>query len=238
MKIIYVRGGDKTAPAVAQACGMEYGIRHDYKAYGPVYMLDIDFHKYEHFTTDDKRRAFWRGYMIAVDKHKPEVAMAADYFDFQSSTALLNEQLSDLQARGVNRIMVCPKFAAAVASIPDWCIVAVSVPAKTYAGFLPDYRELEGRMCHLLGGKPEKQVDVMRKILGAGGSVVSVDGSYHARKAGLGQWFDGGGWVQLRNRKVLTFDLAVASGKNIVKYLNRASLEAQPMLHNEGNERK
>lgn len=228
--LIYVRGGDPSAPDIAQVCGMEYGIRHDYKAYAPVYMLDIDFHQYEHFTTDEQRRGFWRGYLAAVKKHQPRIAMAADYFDFASSTTLLHEQLADLRAFSIETVMVCPKFPAAVAAIPEWCVVAVSVPAKTYAGFLPDYRHLAGRRCHLLGGKPEKQADVLRKILGAEGEVVSIDGSYHAMKAARGQWFQGGQWFQVRGKRVLTRDLAIASGQNIVRYLQRALEEKQPLL--------
>ena len=227
IEIIYVRGGDKTAPAIAEATGMKYGIRHDYTSYAPaVHMLDIDFHRYEQLPFAEKR-AFWQVYRARVIELKPTIAMTADYFDFAGSGDLLNEQLHDLQILQVPRVMVCPKFPQAIDGIPDWCIVAVSVPAKSYAGFLPDYDHLKGRRVHLLGGKPELQADVARKILGAGGEIVSMDGSYHAMKAAKGQWWDGGRWVQLRRKRVSTTDLAIASGKNIVRYLRDACREKQ-----------
>lgn len=228
VNVIYVRGGDKHAPDIAEKSGMEYGIRHDYKAYAPVFMLDIDFHSYEHLPAN-KKRAFWQGYKTRAQELRPFVGMAADYFSPDDSD-LLSEQLSDLEALSIPVIMVCPKFHGAVADIPRDYVIAVSMPAPSYASFLPDYRTLNGRVVHLLGGKPEVQVEIGRKILGAGGSIVSVDGSYHAMKAAHGQWFDGGVWHQMRSKSVLTVDLSIASGINIVRYIRRGLTDSQLAL--------
>lgn len=216
MDVIYCRGGDRAAPAIAQASGMLYGTRHDYTPYAPVFMLDINWHKFD-----------WQDYVSKVKLYKPVMAMVPDY-ERVSQRRNLYQCIRDLKPL-VARVMVCPKFAGAVAHIPSWCIVAVSVPTS-YAGFLPDFRELIGRKIHLLGGKPEAQAQIIRKLNGVGACVVSVDGSYHAMKAGLGQWFDGGVWSQLKNKNVSTADLTIASGINIVRYLQAALNETQPSL--------
>lgn len=230
MEIVYVRGGDKTAPAIAQASGMAYGTRHDYLPYADVFMLDVDFHRYQKLKTDEQREAFWQSYLAEVKEHKPFMAMAVDY-ERPEQRRVLYRQIRDLKPL-VTRILVCPKFVGAVQHIPSWCVVAVSVPTS-YAGFLPAYSHLKGRQVHLLGGKPEVQAQIIRKLIGVGAEVVSVDGSYHAMKAGFGQWFDGGRWVQLRRNVVSDTDLCLASARNIVRYLQDAAKECQPPLLDE-----
>lgn len=229
LEVVYIRGGDITAPSIAAASGMAYGIRHDYTAYAPVYMLDIDFHSWLKLTTDCDRAYFWDSYMNEVNALQPALALAVDYFHPDQKTTLYRQidALRDM----VETVLVCPKFNGAVEDIPNFCRIALSVPSPTYAGFLPENMHvLNNRECHLLGGRPEKQADVMRKVLGVGGRVVSTDGDYHAMKAGHGQWFDGGEWVQLRSEAVSDTDLCIASGKNIVRYLRRVATEAQPEL--------
>lgn len=217
MEVFYVRGGDKTAPAIAEASGMAYGTRNDYKAYAPVVMIDIKWKNYD-----------WTRYIRRVDEYQPAMAMVADY-QHPDQKELLYSQIKDLERLHIERVMVCPKFDRAIEDIPLGFIVALSVPS-TYAGFLPDYAHLKGRSVHLLGGRPEKQAEILRKVIGAGANVVSVDGSYHAMKAGHGQWFDGNRWPQVRRYSESTVDLTIASGKNIVRYLQRAYQESQAAL--------
>jgi hypothetical protein len=227
MEVVYVRGGDKTAPEVARLSGMAYGTRHDYKPYAPVYMLDVDFHAYEQLTSEADKEAFWQVYLAKVREHRPHMALVPDYMR-PTQRAELYRQIRDMKPL-VSRILVCPKFPGAVAHIPSWCIVAVSVPTR-YAGFLPENSELRDRQIHLLGGSVRKQADLIRKLTGAGAVVVSVDGSHHALKAGHGQWFDGGRWVQLRRHVVSDTDLTIASARNIIRYLRAASGERQEAL--------
>ena len=217
MHIIYVRGGDKSAPDIAFRSGMLYGTRNDYKAYASVFMIDIQWKRY-----------IWHKYLTCVESYAPVLAMAPDYLD-SGQKALLYSQIADLERLGVPEIMVCPKFEGAVFDIPERCIVAISVPSN-YAGYLPDFRHLRGRRVHLLGGKPELQAKIIVRLTGAGAHVFSVDGSYHAVKAGFGQWFNGHKWVDVRRRGVSSAELAVASGCNIVKYLNAAYERSQPSL--------
>jgi len=221
MEIVYVRGGDKHAPNIAEASGMAYGVRHDYTPYAPVFMLDIKWTKYD-----------WRGYLALIREYKPMLALAPDY-EWSWQWTALNRQIDDLRELGVPNILVCPKFVGAVKHIPQDCVVAVSVPAKTYASFLPDFRDLEGRRIHLLGGSVQKQYDLIRKLKGVNATIFSVDGNYLARKAQVGQWWDGGRWVQLRGKKDSNEVLALASAKRIYSTLMDVfETQTQPMLLN------
>jgi len=223
MHIIFVRGGCPMAPRVAKLCQMEYGIRHDYVAYGEVYMLDI---KFKH-----RRRPpyLWHQYMARVRELRPQLAMSEDYgIDYSPRAHTLirsrmTRQVADLRAAGVPQIMVCPKFPGAVRDIPTDCRVAVSV-ATGYSGFEPEMEELRGRECHLLGGDPRRQVEIVHEIKTVGGRVVSVDGNMMWMKAEHGQWFSRDGrWIQTRRHRWPTQILAIISGLNIVRLLRAAS---------------
>lgn len=219
LDVVLIRGGSKNAPAIAAAAGMRYGVRHDYTPYADVFMLDIHWTKYD-----------WHDYLTKVAAYMPVAAMTPDY-EYAWQWTALQRQIDDLRRMNVPRILVCPKWNGAVEHIPEDCVVALSVPAPTYAGYMPpDLSVLRGRKVHLLGGKPEKQAEYIRKLSAYGAKIISTDGNYHVRKAGLGQWFDGGRWVQLRRKAVSDFDLAVASSRNIVRYLTCAAYESQPSL--------
>ena len=225
MEIVYVRGGDKTAPEIARESGMLYGTRHDYTPYDTVYMLDINW-----------KRFYWTDYLNKVKKYTPVMAMCADYerpecetdYQWYHRRRTLYQQIRDLKPL-VKYVMVCPKFTGAIAHIPTWCIIAISVPTS-YAGFLPEYKELNGRRVHLLGGRPEIQADMIKRLRGLNIEIVSVDGSYHAMKAGHGQWFSEGRWLQVRSKTISNIELTIGSGRNIVKLLRAAYEVTQPPL--------
>ena len=208
MDVIYCRGGNKNAPVVAQESGMSYGTRHDYTSYGNVYFVDINWKNYT-----------WHDYVEIIRERNPVMAMTPDY-EAPEQRAMLEACINDLRTKtDVERILVCPKFTCAVSHIPDDCIVALSVPAPTYAGFLPDLRECTGRKIHLLGGNPHKQVDLIRKLRGVNADVVSVDGNYLARKAALGSYFRHGRWIDVRGQGVSTAELEITSACNIISYI-------------------
>jgi hypothetical protein len=217
MKLILVRGGDKTAPIIAKESGWLYGSRNDYSLYSEeVYMLDI------HWTNYD-----WPKYIELVKRIKPTVAMVADY-EKPSQRAELYRQIRELKPL-VQQVMVCPKFDGAIAHIPSFCIIAVSIPTS-YAGFLPAMSELTGRKVHLLGGNPQKQADFIRKANGVKAEIVSLDANYHVRKAGLGQFWQHGKWNQTRGKQWSNTDLAIVSGRNLKTYLEGVMKEKQLSL--------
>jgi ribosomal protein S18 acetylase RimI-like enzyme len=178
---ILCQGRNKAFPAVARASGWAYGTRHDYAPSAWPFMVDIAWREYD-----------WNDYMDKICRWHPVQAMCADY-ERPSQRQTLYRQIRDLRAAGVLRVKVCPKFDGAVAHIPSWCVVAVSVPSQ-YAGFLPDLNEVRGRHVHLLGGTPAAQIELISKIAGHGGRVISLDGNSHESAAKKGTHFEGGKW--------------------------------------------
>lgn len=216
MDVVFVYGNKPGAAEIAAQAGMHYGVRHDCKPYGQVWMLDIHWQKYD-----------WRQYLALVREYRPVVAMAPDY-EWHWQWTALSRQIDDLRPL-VERVLVCPKWHGAIAHIPQDCVVALSVPAPSYAGWLPESLvELAGRKVHLLGGALWRQADLLVKLNAVGANVVSIDGNTIAMKAGHGQVFREGVWIQQRNRRASTAELCAMSAVNYVKYLREAAKWKQP----------
>jgi GNAT superfamily N-acetyltransferase len=181
---IQCAGNNRKFPDICRATGIAYGSRHDDQFRAQPFMMDINWKKYD-----------WSDYLRKIETHRPVMAMVPDY-ERPEQRRMLYQQIRDLKARGVLRIMVCPKWDGAIAHIPSWCVVAVSVPSG-YAGYIPPLHQLKGRNVHLLGGSPKKQREYMLKIAGVGGRVVSVDGNSHTRMQSMiwngSQWKSAGG---------------------------------------------
>jgi ribosomal protein S18 acetylase RimI-like enzyme len=175
--VVLVKGRNEHIPTVARRAGMAYGVRNDYKPSARIDMLDIHWDRYD-----------WREYMQLVQTHRPTIAMCADY-EHPDQRRQLYQQIRDLKAAGVIRILVCPKFAGATAHVPSWVTLAISVVSE-YAGFEPDPREVVGRRLHLLGGAPDDQLRCIDKYHQA--RVISVDGSSFTRWAQWGDIWDDG----------------------------------------------
>lgn len=200
MEIIYCRGGDKTAPMLAAAAGMQYGVRYDYTAYGKVYMLDVGLNPR------------WAQYIRRAQRLRPAFALTPDYL--RPDQIALELYIQDL-APYTTRIGICPKFVGAVAQIPKTCVICESIPSE-YAGWLiPDDELLFDRDYHLLGGDPRLQKQEIQRIHNAGGHVISIDGNKLAQKAAHGQVFSGGKWVKQAGR---TEELAQISAYELMRY--------------------
>lgn len=212
---ILVQGNNQQMPRVARESGMAYGTRHVEKPRDWPFMVDIHWKKYD-----------WQDYMHKISAWRPVQAMAADY-ESPSQRRVLYQQIKDLRAAGVLRVMVCPKFEGATAHIPSWCIVAVSVPSE-YAGFVPPLSELKGRRIHLLGGSPVKQREWMTR-LNSMGRVISLDGNAHTGAAARGVYWQDSVWRTDKESFDL-YDLAILSGRNIVRDMNTTTLYQQPQL--------
>lgn len=207
---ILVKGNNRQMPEVARASGMAYGTRHIEAPRDWPLMVDIHWRDYD-----------WQDYMHKIAEWRPVMAMVPDY-EYPSQRRQLYQQIRDLKAAGVLRIMVCPKFSGAVAHIPSWCIVAVSVPSS-YAGFVPVFSELTGRRVHLLGGSPHKQIKTIIEFVGAGIQIVSTDGNAHTNAAKHGEWWDGVRWQNVGVGKVVPYyEICAQSGGNIRRTLQRA----------------
>lgn len=201
LKTLFIQcaGNNKKWPELCRESGIAYGSRHDDKIIAWPAMIDINWKSYE-----------WSDYLSILKEHKPIMAMVADYESPEQKDLMLS-QVQDLRDLGILRIMVCPKFDTAIADIPDDCVIAVSVPSK-YAGYIPPLEQLKGKRIHLLGGSPVKQRNILVKIHGQGGVVISADGNSHTSNDGR-IWLNGK-WQFPRNRTPY-HDLVSESAKNI-----------------------
>lgn len=214
---IFCMGNGKadTFPRVARESGLAYGTRSSEQARVWPYMLDVDWKQF------NAGKLTWADYMHLIAQYHPVQAMCVDY-EHPDQRRQLYQQIRDLRNAGVLRVMVCPKFDGAVAHIPRWCVVAVSVPSS-YAGFVPDGAELAGRRVHLLGGSPHAQRRWMLRLQGAGAKVVSFDGNSHEKVAQKAKLFLDGKWQQANGRAVTPDDqiqLTILSGRNILRMMN------------------
>jgi hypothetical protein len=201
MNFIYCRGGDKSAPKIAEQAGMKYGVRYDYTAYAPVYMLDVGLNPK------------WTTYIRKVKKLKPTFALAPD-FEQHRDKLTMELYISDLRRLEVPLIGCAPKFYGALAQLPGDIVICISIPTK-YSGYLPaDDELLPGRKYHLLGGDIRAQIKEMHRITEAGGDVISMDGNKLAMKAAYGQIWTGKKWQAVEGNT--TRRNAEISAKNIM----------------------
>jgi ribosomal protein S18 acetylase RimI-like enzyme len=233
--VVFCAGGRDDSTEIAMARGMYYGTNesHTPTKGKAIYMLDVDF--FEFWNMDKKtgellgepRWERWAGYLEKARCYKPTIAMVPDYISPGYRRALIKMAMQLVEA-GVERPMICPKFPGAVAHIPEWCLVAVSVPSDL-AGYLPDPSELKGRRVHLLGGSPADQERLMREYLGMGITVTSRDLNPQ-KAAGFGSFYEAGA---MRNRgagRVSTAD-AFARSVDVIMSKQRQPLALQlPLL--------
>jgi len=216
---IWVQGNNRKVPAIARYAGMAYGTRHDDTPRAWPFMVDINWKRYD-----------WDDYLHKIRRWRPVMAMVPDY-EHEGQRMQLYRQIDDLQAAGVLRVLVCPKFNGAVKHIPWRCVVAVSVPSS-YAGFVPDYRELAGRRVHLLGGSPNKQKEMITQMLGSGVRVWSLDGNSHNAASAKGTVWADDKWRRAKpHEAVEKYHTMQISAYNITRTMQRAGAVTQlPLL--------
>lgn len=219
---IFCAGDQTRFPAIARETGMAYGTRHTEKPHDKIFMLDVEWERFK------KKPGEWDKYMGLVRKYQPTQAMVVDYeYPWQRRSML--RQIHELRRAGVLRILVCPKFDGALNDIPADCIVAISVPSR-YAGYLPDFRELKGRPCHLLGGTPQKQRDLLSKLIGHGAKVISLDQNTQITSAKFGSTYSGWNWHRkdARSEPADFYGSLLVSGERIHTQM-QVSAEQIPM---------
>jgi hypothetical protein len=222
--VIFCAGGNRRFAEIALSEGMLYGLRGDYVAYWPPVMIDIPFEKFWRMNkqgelTGEPNWSLWKAQLEKVERMRPLMALAPDFIS-PGYRRLVVRMACQLVEAGIERVIVCPKFMGAIALIPDWLVIGISVPTS-YAGFLPPINELRGRQVHLLGGAPKDQIDLVRYYAMHGIEVISVDCNMHQRAAQKGSFFSGRVWRYL-GKGVLTTDEAFRrSCKNIMAGLAR-----------------
>lgn len=220
---VIVRGANRDVPDIARKSGCAYGVRHDQKAQGWPFMVDVEWKRLKRVTGE------WQRVLDVVAETHPVMAMVQDW-EPEVSRAVIEQQIADLRALGVLRIMVCPKQDDVIQFIPQDCVVAVSIPTD-YAGYLPRVTDLKGRMVHLLGGTPHQQKEYIVKYAGVGARVLSTDGNKHIGVAQKGTTYHDGMWRMAKSReKVDLAGCSLYSSGNIQTELNAAADWEQPLL--------
>lgn len=216
MKLILVHGASKDSPRLAAETGWEYGTREDYVAQAPVYMFDWNWKKA--FTATR-----WQRYLRLIASHRPYLAMVPD-LECQSQWYGLMRQIVDVKKAGAKKVVVTPKYAGALERLPYWdtFVIGISVPAETYASYLPEPASVVGRRLHLLGGNPDQWLYLKHVYEKAGSTVVSADGNFAMRQARLGKYWSAkkGGYVEMRGEGFDTEALVKATLKNVQWYIN------------------
>lgn len=167
--LIFCAGGNKRYAEIAIEAGYKYGAQLPNTVYFPPYFADQDWKK--------PNRA---AYMQELAKHKPFMASVLDWEKEDQLPEVLS--WAEEAAQYVRVVMLIPKVQGGIKRLP-WMIggaevrLGYSVPTK-YGGTELFLSEFEGRPVHLLGGSPQKQMDLTNYL-----NVVSVDGNMQCKMA-------------------------------------------------------
>ncbi len=164
---------------LAQKHGWEVGARYtnlrDVKTFESVAFIDIDWKNYD-----------FERHLAAVKKIRPKMTVARDIEDIQDLDDILNEA-AQLQ-KFCEDVILVPKDKRLINKLhllPKEYILGYSVPSKYGKTEIPP-EEFEGRKVHLLGGRPDVQRELAKKM-----NVVSADCNRFTLDAQYGDYFVG-----------------------------------------------
>ena len=154
---------------IAINAGFVYGSQLPETVYFPIYFAD------QNWKTPNKDR-----YITELAKHKPHMATVLDLERQDQLEEVL--EWSEEAAQHVKIILIIPKFSGAIAQLPRSINgaeirLAYSVPTR-YGGTEVPAWEFLGWPVHLLGGSPQRQMELARYL-----NVHSVDGNMHHKLA-------------------------------------------------------
>lgn len=199
-KLIYCADGNSKFAQVAVDEGWLYGARLPATTYQSVYFADQNW-------KDPNRKT----YMRALRIYKPKMATVLDW----ERESQLPEVLSwaEEASQYVEKVVIIPKVPGQVYKLPKIIngkeiIIGYSVPTS-YGKTEVKLEELEGRRVHLLGGSPQKQLEIWCYLLHRA-KVISIDGNMAHKQAHRCRWWSCvkgrvGHWRQLNevdDRKV------------------------------------
>jgi len=203
--LIMCAGGNRRFAESAVAHGWRYGLRLPGTPYAPVYFADQDWRK------PDRGR-----YLVALEKHRPAMATVLDLERSDQFDEVMN-WASDA-AQFVESVIVIPKVCGIIDAIPEniggtKVVLGYSVPT-THGGTSVPIWEFGSRPVHLLGGSPQKQMELAQYL-----NVASTDGNMASKVASrVCKYWQRGKWVQLtgygQDAPYAAFDLSM---KNIME---------------------
>lgn len=202
--LIMCAGGNQRFAESAIAHGWEYGCRLPGTPYAPIYFADQDWRKPERAK-----------YIAALKKHRPCVATVLDLERAEQFDEVMT--WAEDVARIVQTVIIIPKAFGIIDAIPERIggadvVLGYSVPTS-HGGTAVPLWEFSRRPVHLLGGSPQKQMELAMYL-----NVVSADGNMASKMASrYCKFYRGGRWEQLsgygKDAPYAAFDVSM---KNIM----------------------
>ena len=171
--LIYCAAGNRRFAQIAIDAGYKYGAQLPGTVYHPVYFADQDW-------KNPDRAA----YMASLAEHRPTMATVLDWEQDEQLSEVLDwaEEASQYS----ERVLIIPKVQGGISKLPKTIngkdvVLAYSVPTK-YGGTALPLWDFAGWPVHLLGGSPEKQMNVYQHLAGIV-KYVTADGNMHLKMA-------------------------------------------------------
>ncbi len=189
MELIFCSGGNRRFVEIAVDAGFLYGARLPSTVH-PQYAL--------HFADQDWRKPDQQKYISELKKHKPYMASVLD-LEYEDQLGEVLAWAEDA-AQFVDIIMIIPKFFGAIGMLPrsiggKSIRLGYSVPTQHGGTMVPAW-EFTGWPVHLLGGSPQRQMELVNYF-----NVASVDGNYAQKMAiQYGQFWTNGTATYAKNR--------------------------------------
>lgn len=169
IELVYSSGGNPRFAEIAIDAGMLPGACASDKVYWQPYFMDQD---YKNPNLDQ--------YEATISKYKPYMATVIDWQHHVPKATVW--QWCEAIAPHVEELIIIPKIPGTIKDIPATLFerpvrLGYSIPSS-YGGTPNSLGEFASRPVHLLGGSPEKQLQLAQKL-----NVVSVDNNYIQRMA-------------------------------------------------------
>ena len=215
LDLIYCAGDNERLTRMAYEAGLLIGIRSGRSAHNfPVSFVDIEY-----------KRPNFEKHLKAIARYQPKYATVLDLSDTEVSkqdiarAMMQYEQVLLCSSRTIP--LIVPKLYGQVALLPDHVAIGYSIP--TSYGGAKDVKlwELEGRRIHLLGGSPQKQIEIYR-TLSVEASIMSVDGNMAQLMATQFAKYWDGDWVEHPQRNTNTPDLYLDCWRRSCENIRRA----------------
>jgi len=190
--LCYCADGNPRFADIAIEHGFKYGSQMPRKCYRQPWFIDVNPKKLPKQPVYIARLRKWRPYMASVhdwseERRLPEILMRAEEI-----------------ARYCERVLLIPKVHGGVALLPreiggKLVVLGYSVPTS-HGATTVEPREFAGWPVHLLGGSPQRQMELFQEMTGLGADVVSIDGNYAQMMTRHNQFWVPGTADYARNR--------------------------------------
>lgn len=188
--LIYCASGGKKFADAAVEMGWKYGAKLPHTVYHRPFFADQDWKK------PDRKK-----YFDALRLHCPEVATVLD-LEREDQFEEVMDWANEASEIVGGTVIIIPKISGVIDRIPEEIngkkvVLGFSVPTS-YGGTPLHTVEFSGRSVHLLGGSPQKQIELSGYL-----RVVSIDGNMSHKQAHRCRFWrfapgKRGTWIQLR----------------------------------------